>query len=185
MDIDDVVPTGNGTFVMTDYMTPLSVFMINVASTFACFFMGKFAFQIMIQEFSFAFAVNLVVPVTLSGLIAMCGIYIKDECAFYDIMPGYLFFKSPTYYYLNDFIAHEHSWIWLIWLLSQTWITIHIWKPCGERVASTEKIFMRPTYDAFLIDQSVAMNRRRDEEQVINKKPEGVIGGKEVVIPYV
>lgn len=51
-----------------------------------------------------------------------------------------------------------------MWLLSQTWITIHIWTPNCERLEKTEKLFMRPMYDAFLIDQSIALNRRRDEE---------------------
>lgn len=124
---------------------------------------ATFACHILIQGFSFAFPVNLAVPVTLSGLIAMCGFYIKDECAFYDTIPGYLFFNMPEYYDLNDFIARQYSWVWLIWLLSQTWVTIHAWNPCSERVANVEKIFMKPIYDAFAVEQSLAMLRRREE----------------------
>lgn len=147
-------------------MTPLSVFLINSAASFACYTFATFACRILIQGFSFAFPINLTVPVTLSGLIAMCGIYIKNECAFYDTIPGYLFFNTPNYYDLNDFIAHQYSWIWLIWLLSQTWVTIHTWNPCSERVAPVEKIFMKPMYDAFLVDQSLAMLRRREENRI-------------------
>jgi chitin synthase len=31
------------------------------------------------------------------------------------------------------------------------------------RNASTEKLFIMPMYDSLIIDQSLAMNRRRDE----------------------
>lgn len=60
-------------------------------------------------------------------------------------------------------ISLQHAWIWLLWLLSQTWITLHIWTPKLERLAATEKLFVRPMYDSLLIDQSLGMNRRRDD----------------------
>ena len=66
--------------------------------------------------------------------------------------------------FLNDFISNQHAWIWLIWLLSQTWVTLHIWSPQNERLASTEKLFVTPMYIGLLIDQSLCMNRRRDDE---------------------
>jgi chitin synthase len=51
-----------------------------------------------------------------------------------------------------------------LWLLSQTWITLHIWTPKCERLASTEKLFCSLMYDSLLIDQSMGMNRRREDE---------------------
>ena len=57
---------------------------------------------------------------------------------------------------------NQHGWIWLLWLLSQTWITFHIWMPKCERLAPTEKLFVRPMYCSLLIDQSLGLNRRRD-----------------------
>lgn len=118
----------------------------------------------MIQGFSYAFPVNLTIPVSISLLITLCGIRNGDPCFFHDTIPSYLFFNSPPVYLLNDFISHQHAWIWLLWLLSQTWITIHIWTPKCERLATTEKLFVSPMYDAFLIDQSLSLNRRRDDQ---------------------
>jgi chitin synthase len=60
--------------------------------------------------------------------------------------------------------------MWLVWLLSQTWITIHVWIPKCERLAATEKLFVNPMYSSVLIDQSLAMNRRRDDEEVIKSE---------------
>lgn len=56
--------------------------------------------------------------------------------------------------------------MWMLWILSQTWIAIHIWQPRGIRLASTEKMFATPMYNSVLIDQSLAFNRRRDEDVV-------------------
>lgn len=58
----------------------------------------------------------------------------------------------------------QYAWVWLFWLLSQTWITLHIWTPKCERLASTEKLYVTPMYNSLLIDQSLALNRRRDDE---------------------
>lgn len=66
---------------------------------------------------------------------------------------------------LGDFITRQMAWVWLLWLLSQTWITIHIWTPKAERLASTEKLFVLPMYNGLLIDQSMALNRKRDDQK--------------------
>jgi hypothetical protein len=58
----------------------------------------------------------------------------------------------------------QQAWVWLLWLLSQTWITLHIWTPKAERLATTERLFVLPMYDALLIDQSLGLNRRCDDE---------------------
>lgn len=174
--ISDVIQTGNGTQITTDYMTPLWVFIINFLSNYACYATAKFTCRILIQSFSYAFSVNLAIPVTLSGLIAMCGLYVNDECFFYNTIPSYLFFNSPNVYQLKDFISQQYSWLWLLWLLSQTWITIHIWTPSCERLAKTERLFVKPLYDAFLIDQSLALNRRRDDKVELTEEDDEILG---------
>lgn len=65
---------------------------------------------------------------------------------------------------MDDFIAKKMAWAWLLWLLSQTWITLHIWTPKCERLATTETLFVSPVYNGLLIDQSLALNRRRDDQ---------------------
>lgn len=145
-------------------MTPIYVLLINICASYFVYIFGKFACKIMIQGFSYAFPVNLTIPVSISLLITLCGLRNGDPCFFHDTFPSYLFFESPPVYFLNDFISRQHAWVWLLWLLSQTWITIHIWTPKCERLASTEKLFVSPMYNAFLIDQSMALNRRMDDQ---------------------
>lgn len=62
-------------------------------------------------------------------------------------------------------VNFQYAWVWLLWLLSQTWVTLHIWTPKCERLATTEKLFVRPMYDSLLIDKSLGLNRRCDDEK--------------------
>ncbi|XP_054284217.1 chitin synthase chs-2-like isoform X1 [Macrosteles quadrilineatus] len=162
-DLADVTPTGEVIDIEAQYNTALYVLLMHIISAYLCYIFGKFACKIVIQGFSYAFPVNLTIPVTLSLLIAMCGLRHDDPCFFHNTIPDYLFFESPPVYFLNDFISKQHAWVWLLWLLSQTWITLHIWTPKIERLASTEKLFVLPMYNSLLIDQSLGLNRRKDD----------------------
>jgi len=144
---------------------PFYVLLIQIFSAYLAYIFGKFACKICIQGFSFAFPVNLTIPVSISLLISACGLRIEDACYFRNSIPEYLYWQCPSGNdWLDEFISNEHACIWLIWLLSQTWITLHIWSPQTERLASTEKLFVTPMYCSLLIDQSLCLNRRRDEE---------------------
>nr|ADR73029.1 chitin synthase [Laodelphax striatellus] len=164
-DLADVIPTGEIIDINAEQKTALMVLIVHIIAAYLCYIFGEFACKIVIQGFSYAFPVNLTIPVTISVLIAMCGLRQEDPCFFHGTIPDYLFFESPPIYFLNDFISRQHAWIWLVWLLSQTWITLHIWTPKVERLATTEKLFVLPMYDALLIDQSLGLNRRRDDDK--------------------
>ncbi|XP_022241118.1 uncharacterized protein LOC106458718 [Limulus polyphemus] len=144
-------------------MTPIYVALIQVSASLLCYVFGKFACKICIQGFSFAFPISLTVPVTMSLLIGACGIRTENECFYENILPKYLFWTCPEGEFFQDFVSKQFAWIWLVWLLSQTWIAIHIWTPKCERLASTEKLFVNPMYIGVLVDQSIALNRRRDD----------------------
>lgn len=164
-DLADIVTTGDSVDIDAEYVTALHVLLLQIISAYLCYIFGKFACKIMIQGFSYAFPVNLTVPVTMSVLIIACGLRHDDPCFFHNSIPDYLFFDSPDVNFLNNFITKEHVWVWLLWLLSQTWVTLHIWTPKCERLATTEKLFARPMYDSLLIDQSLGMNRKLNDEK--------------------
>ncbi|CAB3381251.1 Hypothetical predicted protein [Cloeon dipterum] len=148
------------------YNSPLWVLLIQAASAHLCYITAKYACRIMIQGFSFALAVTITVPMTVSVAVVLCGLKSIDACYFYDVIPDYLFFRMPPYADLGEFLSKQHAWIWLVWLASQAWFTTHIWWPKCERLASTEKLFVAPMYSALLIDQSLALNRRNDDNDV-------------------
>ncbi|XP_048509220.1 chitin synthase chs-2 isoform X4 [Athalia rosae] len=163
-DLSDVLPNGETETINVNSNTPIYVLLIQIFCAYFAYVFGKFACKILIQGFSYAFPVNLTIPVSISLLIAACGLRNGDPCFFHGTIPDYLFYESPPLYFLSDFISKQYAWVWLLWLLSQTWITLHIWTPKCERLASTEKLFVAPMYDGLLIDQSMGLNRKRDDQ---------------------
>ncbi|XP_015519549.2 chitin synthase chs-2 isoform X2 [Neodiprion lecontei] len=163
-DLLEILPNGETETITADFSTPIYVLLIQVFGSYFAYVFGKFACKILIQGFSYAFPVNLTIPVTISLLIAACGLRNGDPCFFHDTIPDYLFYESPPLSFLGDFISKQYAWVWLLGLLSQTWFTLHIWTPKCERLASTEKLFVAPMYNALLIDQSMGLNRKRDDQ---------------------
>ncbi|EEB10859.1 chitin synthase, putative [Pediculus humanus corporis] len=163
-DLQDLTLTGDTVDIDASYHAAIYILLIHVQAGYLCYVFGKFACKILIQGFSYAFPVNLTIPIAISLLIAACGLRNEDPCFYQGFLPDYLFFESPNVFYLDEFIFKQHGWIWILWLLSQTWITLHIWTPKCERLATTEKLFVTPMYSSLLIDQSLGLNRRRDDE---------------------
>ncbi|GJQ67345.1 hypothetical protein Trydic_g19490, partial [Trypoxylus dichotomus] len=149
--------------ITTAGFTPVWVLLINIVSTYICYVVGKWACKINIQGFSYSFPINLTVPMGLCVVLAICGLYENDNCTFRHIVPPHLFFNLPSIFELSTFFAQRQSWIWFIWLLSQSWITRHTWLPKCNTLATTEKLFVRAMYEPFLIDQDLALNRRVDD----------------------
>ncbi|XP_053982024.1 chitin synthase chs-2 isoform X1 [Hylaeus volcanicus] len=163
-DISDVIEIGDKIPIDASVNTPIYVLLLQIFGAYFAYIFGKFACKILIQGFSYAFPVNLTIPVSISFLIAACGLRNGDPCIFHGTFPDYLFYESPPPYFLNDFVSKQYAWVWLLWLLSQTWITLHVWTPKCERLAATEKLFVVPMYNSLLIDQSMGLNRKRDDQ---------------------
>ncbi|CAF4758377.1 unnamed protein product [Pieris macdunnoughi] len=145
-------------------VSSLWVAVIQIGAAYVCFACSKFACKILIQQFSFTFSLSLVGPVLVNILIYVCGIRNANPCAYHGTIPDYLSFTIPPVYFLQHYIGREMTWIWLVWLASQAWITIHTWTPRCERLAATDKLFAKPWYSGLLIDQSMLMNRTRDDD---------------------
>lgn len=135
-----------------------------------CYIFSKFACKIQIQSFSFAFPIILTVPLSITILIIMSGLYELNVCMFHDFLPDYIFFQSIPMHHLTDFIAESYLWVWLLAIFSQIWITRHIWYPKNDRNASTEKLFVAPMYCGLLIDQGLVLNRQREDQYESIKK---------------
>lgn len=139
------------------------ILLTHVASSYICYIFGKFACKIHIQTFSFSLPTNLTVPLAISSLIILCGLREANICVYHDMLPDYMFFHMPPVRFMFAYIFKQFAWIWIFWLLSQTWVTRHLWNPRNLRNASTERLFVLPMYDSLIIDQSMAFNRRREE----------------------
>nr|QIJ96688.1 chitin synthase B [Glyphodes pyloalis] len=144
------------------WTSSLWVALIQVGMAYVCYVSGKLACKILIQNFSYTFALTLVGPMTVNLLIVFSGLRHENPCVFHGTIPNYLFFEMPQVQKLMDFVEREMAWAWLLWLVSQAWVCVHAWMPRCERLASSEKLFAKPWYCGPLIDQCLLMNRTKD-----------------------
>ncbi|XP_076350653.1 chitin synthase chs-2-like isoform X2 [Tachypleus tridentatus] len=153
---------------------PLYLLFVQVVSSWICYTFGKFACKICIQRLSFAFPICLTVPVSISLLLASCETRKKSVCFFQDIFPDFLFWTCPEGKFIENFIKESYVWLWVPMILSQTWITAHIWNSKVKRMTSTQELFVNPLYVGALVDQTMALYRRRKtvEEDEKLKLPE-------------
>ena len=117
---------------------------------------------------SFSLPVSVTVPACSALLLMACGLRGGDECAFHAWgVPDYLFFECPSVGDYLEYLWQEQMWLWIVWFMSQLWITSHIWYPKSPRLATTEEIFGSPGYSSAFVDQSLVLNRRRDGERFV------------------
>lgn len=139
--------------------------LIQVASSYLCYIFGKFACKIKIQQFSYALPLTLATPLTVAATVAIILLREADVCSLNGYIPNYLSFKATmsdagdAWTFMN-IIFKDYLWIWLLWWLSQLWITNHIWRPKNDKNLPTEKLFICPWYCGFLVEQCITLNRR-------------------------
>lgn len=148
----------------------LWVFIFHSVSSWIVYVFSKFAAKVYIQSFSMAFPINLTVPAGVGVLAALCSLRADNVCALHGFFPDFLFFKDPPLYYFFDFVVNEYAWVWLLWLISQAWITKYLWNQKNDKNAASEKLFVLPMYSSLLVDQCVALNRRREDQNEVLKK---------------
>lgn len=100
---------GDTYIVPSNWASSLWVALIQVASGYFCFGSAKLACKILIQNFSFTFALSLVGPLTVNLLIVFCGMRNADPCEFRNTIPEYLFFDIPPGWYLYSIIQIIHT----------------------------------------------------------------------------
>lgn len=116
------------------------------------------------QRIGFSLPVSLTVPCTIVIIFIFCLLRMKNTCAFHGFFPDYLLFAGPKNFgTVKIFLSHWQYWIWMFGMVSQAWTTIHIWTPHCERLASADRIFAVSSYDSLIIDQSLMLNRRKDD----------------------
>ncbi|XP_071565926.1 chitin synthase chs-2 isoform X3 [Temnothorax nylanderi] len=141
--------------------TPLYIFAIQAACAMMMYQSCKFAYRTHMHQFGFAFPTNLASLGAVCLIVTLCN---KD--IFRNVTTDYLFFEEFLFGNWDEFLSSWYIWFWLIWLMSQIWITMHLWTTENERLALAERIFSTITYDSLMIDQCLALNRRTQNENV-------------------
>lgn len=124
------------------------------------------------HRFGAAFPISLTTPGAIALLTIFSVIRDNDSCAFHGFIPDFLFFNEPSYNNIKDFLLSWRIYCWILWWLSQVWITVQLWLGENERIAPAEKIFYISNYDPLIIDQFVGLNKRRHETRNIIEEEE-------------
>ena len=147
----------------TQSFLPGMVLLVQILSTYFAYKLSYFAFETRIEISSFAIPMTFAPLLTVVSILTLCNKFSEDTCFFDSIFPAGLFFKCSDHENFWDFIAE--NWIFFLSFLSQLWITSHIWTKRAQKLAKEELIFDTPFYDSLLIEQSLLLNRRMDDEK--------------------
>ncbi|KAK1127233.1 hypothetical protein K0M31_003777 [Melipona bicolor] len=150
------------TITDTSYISLFS-FLLQVFCALLMYQAAKFAYQTQMHKFGFALPISLITPGTILLIMIFCALRKENSCILHDLIPDYLFFNAPKYDNITGFLLNWRIWCWIMWWLSQIWITVQLWLGENEKLAPIEKIFYNSNYDTFLIDQFLGLNKRKHE----------------------
>ncbi|XP_003378777.1 chitin synthase domain protein [Trichinella spiralis] len=151
--------------VYTNPYNLMWLLFIQAGSSFICYQCSKFSCKTMIQRFSFATAMTVAQPLGVFFIYTICAGHQQDPCFLDSVMPENVYWFCQTQpSTLQAFLSEPVTLVWCAWLLSQLWITSHIWFPECEKLANTDRLFVLPWYSGALVDQSLILNRWRDDK---------------------
>lgn len=148
---------------MTSTLFMVSILLIQITASYLCYILAKFVCKVHMQIFSFSFPLAVVgPPLTLGFLFILSKMRFDRTCSLEGFLPNYLFFVEHEIKSFKSYLETEGIWLWVLWWISQSALTYHIWFPDTKvKNLPTEKLFVCPWYCGFLVDQCIIMNRRR------------------------
>ncbi|CAH1795257.1 unnamed protein product [Owenia fusiformis] len=151
-------------------------FIIQVTTSYAVFFFSKTAVKLLQQRICFSIPLCITTPVTILWFIIL-GYFNNPDLFRYN---EFTYWNIPTDVWKPAFTFHFVFGL-LVWWLSMMWLARHVWFPANDRLATTDRIFVMPNYEAALIDQSMLFNRRRNDKDLYeaaeDEDEESEIGG--------
>ena len=159
-----MVNDASGTYntLYTKSFHPAYVLAVQCCCAWGGYAFAKFACKYGIQKQSFAFPLTLATPITIIILSKLCIDWQENPCVYQGNIPSHLFYQCPVRTSSFDWISDDFAWAWILWFISQCWLTIHVWFPKSQRLASASQMFATPYYNSLVLEQSLMLNRRCD-----------------------
>ena len=107
----------------------------------------------------FAIPLTLSVPMILITMSSTCSMYLNNSCHYSDSFPAYIFWQCSNMDLMNDGSLQINALLWLLWLLSQIWLSFHVFtSSCAkcDRLASTDKLFLKPVYESLILGKLIS-----------------------------
>ena len=143
---------------------PFIILLLQIISTYVTYILSYYAFETRIEVSGFAIPMTLAPLAAIFLLTTACNNFTDDVCYYDNTWQSSTFFSCSDGTTFAEFI--NDNWIFILAFLSQVWISIHIWTKRSIKLAKAELVFDTPFYDALVIEQSLLLNRRMDDEKV-------------------
>ena len=160
-----VSPTGDNIASPELHSDPFWVAAVQVISCLLCYQFSKTACKVMLQIVGFSLPLMLAAPIMAGLFILNCETWTAKGNG---LMPSYLYWTCDIHGissgFLDSLISDYLIPVSLAWWLSFMWVTFHIWLPRVERLVQTERLFVQPLYCGVMLEQSLMLNRRRDDK---------------------
>ncbi|XP_053386095.1 chitin synthase chs-2-like isoform X2 [Mercenaria mercenaria] len=161
-----VNPSGNNIDSDSFHTDPYWIALIQILSCLMCYQFSKIACKVMLQVVSFSLPLMIAAPIIAGLFIANCEAWNVDKIT-NPLLPQYLYWTCDINGISRGFLETLYSDyllpVSLLWWLSFMWVTFHIWMPRVERLVQTERLFVQPLYCGVMLEQSMMLNRRRDD----------------------
>ncbi|BFY98509.1 hypothetical protein BsWGS_01548 [Bradybaena similaris] len=142
--------------------------MVQIASSGLCYYFARLACKLCMQRISFSIPLSLATPLSVAVIITLC--YLDPSKL--QLMSGFLMWSCTQGDDEKRWLVWHLALGFGLWWTSQLWITRYIWTPKSPRLAFTERLFLLPQYCGALIEQSLLLNRRRnDRERILKEMP--------------
>ncbi|XP_046338374.2 chitin synthase chs-2-like isoform X1 [Haliotis rufescens] len=162
------------------FQSPFWVMLIQTGCCLLCYTFAKTSCKILLQIGGFAIPLVLSMPILIGTLIADCETWKSNSTgSWIAALPSEMFWTCDIHGLSVNYLSKLMTDYWLpvaiAWWFSFIWITIHIWYPRVERLVQTERLFIQPLYCGLFLEQSLILNRRRDDKdrEQKNIKKEG------------
>ncbi|CAL1526679.1 unnamed protein product [Lymnaea stagnalis] len=140
--------------------------IVQIVSTGLCYYFARLACKLCMQRISFSIPLSLTTPVSVAAIITICYV----DSSKLELMPGFLKWTCTEGNGERKWLIWHLGLGFGLWWASQLWITRYIWTPKAPRLAFTERLFLLPQYCGALIEQSLLLNRRRNDRERILKE---------------
>ena len=142
----------------TKHFYPLFLLGIQIVSSFFTYYFASVTLQAKTERIGFivpAYLSNIFVIVFISYL---CNNMYENSCVYEHLTPSNVFFNCFSYPFKYWFVF-----MYLLTLISQAWITKHVFLQKAKKITQTHELFMTYLYSPCLIEQSLFLNRRKEE----------------------
>ncbi|GFR89942.1 chitin synthase [Elysia marginata] len=140
--------------------------MVQIMSSGFCYFFSRLACKLCMQRISFSIPISLSTPLAVAAVIS---IYYVDKSKL-EVMHDFLHWTHTEGSDAKKWLIWHLGLGFGLWWASQLWITRYIWTPRAPRLAFTERLFILPLYCGALIEQSLLLNRRRNDRERVLKE---------------